>query len=123
MCKDSRRRMIELESKLRMLMKKREQKQMNLKDKLQKIITEAKNTDYKYLAGAICYVFESYFEDKKKWVKINNELDLPKENGVYWVLYEDKPEPVVLRFLNGKWILDFGNITHYQFIKKPQLPV
>lgn len=62
-------------------------------------------------------------ENNNGWIKIESEEDLPKQNIMCWALYEDKEEPTCIRFINGKWVLDFGKITHYQPIAKPQPPL
>lgn len=62
-------------------------------------------------------------EDNNRWIKIESEEDLPKENGMYHVYYSD--DTVSSRFYHIKYN-DWRNepkATHYQPIEKPKPPL
>jgi len=66
-------------------------------------------------------------EPQSKWIKIESEDDLPKENGIYWVVKDDEivciepKKPINFKKLWSDFKKD--NITHYQPIQKPEPPI
>lgn len=64
-------------------------------------------------------------ETNNGWIKIESENDLPSENGIYWVSYEndiyDEPRTKEEIILDYKKESDF--FTHYQPIIKPEPPI
>jgi hypothetical protein len=62
-------------------------------------------------------------ENNNGWIKIESEDDLPKENGIYWVMKKGYTYPTIDSKHpddNSFWIAQF---THYQQIIKPNLPI
>lgn len=63
-------------------------------------------------------------EDNNGWIKIENEEDLPKENGIYWTLRKGLIVPLykeIFNDLNKEYWLN--TYTHYQPIEKPKPPI
>ncbi|WP_286399306.1 hypothetical protein [Myroides odoratimimus] len=58
-------------------------------------------------------------EDNNGWISISSEEDLPQESGEYWVIYNNN---ISHQFMTKDiWIKN--NITHYQPIIKPKMPL
>lgn len=72
-------------------------------------------------------------EENKGWVKLESKIDLPKTEGNYFVILKNNPNKISdlswhggSRFLGRQqnekdWWPE--NITHYQKILKPELPI
>lgn len=72
----------------------------------------------------------SGIENNHGWIKIESEADLPKDqNGLCWIMLNGKI--VISRYCKHHFdcsgaefgLYHFENITHYQPIIKPQLPI
>ena len=66
-------------------------------------------------------------ETNNGWIRIESEADLPKENGLFFVMHKDnKTSPINEFFIVGDmyqeniWMQYF---THYQPITKPNPPI
>ena len=66
---------------------------------------------------------EGIRQGQPKWIKIESEADLPKENGIYWTLRHGSIVPLYLEIFNDLdrkyWTETY---THYMPIIKPQPP-
>lgn len=72
--------------------------------------------------GHIPYSLEG-IDDNNGWITIESEADLPKQDGMYHVYYNDGVTST--RYYNPKhndWINE-PKATHYQPIVKPKLPL
>lgn len=87
---------------------------------------DLKDKELKLIDGIIFYRPKSLqgIENNNGWIKIENEADLPKEEGNYFVFTNGNIE-TCLRLLgidnNDFWWLK--NVTHYQPIQKPKPPI
>lgn len=60
----------------------------------------------------------SGIENNNGWVKIESEVDLPREELDYFILYKNE-----VQYFSGR-ICDLNeHATHYQPIKKPEPPI
>lgn len=69
-------------------------------------------------------------ENNNGWIKIENEDDLPKENGAFWILdkelgmkageWKQAPNEIEHKKACEFWI---KRATHYQPIIKPKPPI
>ena len=58
------------------------------------------------------------------WIKIESEYDLPKDSWSYWVFRDDSEITTLRDYVADKNSLGYEiNITHYQPIEKPKLPI
>jgi hypothetical protein len=62
-------------------------------------------------------------EDNNGWIKIESDKDLPKEEGLYFVMRRDKTKVEVIKFFFELSKEFKKRATHYQPIFKPKNPI
>jgi len=65
----------------------------------------------------------SITESNNGWIKIESEADLPKEGKIFWVMKIGYSYPIVERLYNDDANYWLNQFTHYQPIRKPELPI
>lgn len=90
-----------------------------------------KTGEYSYLQDVSIRPYSlKGFENNKGWIKIESEEELPQVGERYWVIKKGKIDIGTYVFsgwiCSGKYYLDTSknlNITHYQPMQKPELPL
>ena len=63
-------------------------------------------------------------ENNNGWIKIESKDDLPKEEGNYFIVRSNNEVGTSYFIPNNDFsAIDWRNITHYQPIEKPKLPI
>ena len=63
-------------------------------------------------------------ENNKGWIRIESKDDLPKEEGNYFIVRSNNEVGTSYFIPNNDFsAIDWRNITHYQPIEKPKLPI
>jgi len=71
------------------------------------------------------FISGANWTEECKWIKIESEADLPKENGEYWTAIGDNPDEVFINnFVEKKYFKwRHVDITHYQPTEMPKPPL
>ena len=63
-------------------------------------------------------------ENNKGWIRIESKDDLPKEEGNYFIVRNNNEVGTSYFIPNNDFsVMDWRDITHYQPIEKPKLPI
>ena len=63
-------------------------------------------------------------ENNKGWIRIESKDDLPKEEGNYFIVRNNNEVGASYFIPNNDFsVMDWRDITHYQPIEKPKLPI
>ena len=63
-------------------------------------------------------------ENNKGWIRIESKDDLPKEEGNYFIVRSNNEVGTSYFIPNNDFsAIDWRDITHYQPIEKPKLPI
>ena len=63
-------------------------------------------------------------ENNKGWIRIESKDDLPKEEGNYFIVRNNNEVGTSYFIPNNDFsVIDWRDITHYQPIEKPKLPI
>ena len=63
-------------------------------------------------------------ENNKGWIRIESKDDLPKEEGNYFIVRSNNEVGTSYFIPNNDFsVMDWRDITHYQPIEKPKLPI
>ena len=66
----------------------------------------------------------SGIENNKGWIRIESKDDLPKEEGNYFIVRSNNEVGTSYFIPNNDFsVMDWRDITHYQPIEKPKLPI
>ena len=65
---------------------------------------------------------ENYLS-KDKWIKIESEDDLPKEENGYWVIGNNGLDGIMHFEKSFNWLKEWKEVTHYQPVIRPKPPI